>query len=95
MDTKDTMDADEGRAAERTVVVAVVNSTAAAEIIAGLLENHGISALIRGDDAGAQFPSLEPLRGVKVLVLESEAEIARAALASAEPLDEDEAPPQE
>jgi hypothetical protein len=79
--------------AEVPEVVATANSSSAAELIASLLENHGIAAHISADDGGAQLPSLDPLRGVKVFVRPSDAAAARAILDAVEPLLEDEAPP--
>ncbi len=48
-------------------VVAVVGSRIEAEIIVGLLEEHGIKARLSADDAGGMRPDLA-VQGVRVLV---------------------------
>ena len=50
-----------------TVSVAVVASRTEAELIAGMLRSHGVSAAVSADDAGGQYPQLQ-LDGVRVLV---------------------------
>lgn len=89
------MNDDDARAADSTEIVATANSAAEATLIAGLLENHGIATIVRGDDAGAQVPSLDPLRGVKVLVASADAARARALIEGVEPLAEGVEPPQD
>ncbi len=39
-----------------------------AEIAAGLLESEGIEAMVMADDAGGAYPSLQFVRGVRLLV---------------------------
>ena len=48
-------------------VVAVVGSRIEAEIVVGLLEEHGIRARVSADDAGGMRPDLA-VQGVRVLV---------------------------
>jgi type III secretory pathway lipoprotein EscJ len=57
-------------------VVAVVGSRIEAELVVGLLQEHGISARVSADDAGGMRPDLA-VQGVRVLV---DAEDARIAL---------------
>ena len=49
-----------------TVSVAVVASRTEAELIAGMLRSHGVSAAVSADDAGGQYPQMQI--GVRVLV---------------------------
>jgi tetraacyldisaccharide-1-P 4'-kinase len=49
------------------VSVAVVSSRIEAQLIVGLLQSHGLSAIVVADDAGGQEPQLQ-LDGVHVLV---------------------------
>jgi hypothetical protein len=66
-----------------TVSVAVVTSRTEAELIVGLLRNHGLRAASAADDAGGQEPQLQ-LQGVHVLVAASDEAAARRLLAAAE-----------
>ena len=50
-----------------TVSVAVVTSRTEAELIAGMLRSHGVSAAVSADDAGGQYPQMQA-EGVRVLV---------------------------
>jgi hypothetical protein len=50
-----------------TVSVAVVASRTEAELIAGMLRSHGVSAAVSADDAGGQYPQMQ-VEGVRVLV---------------------------
>ena len=50
-----------------TVSVAVVTSRTEAELIAGMLRSHGVSAAVSADDAGGQYPQMQ-VKGVRVLV---------------------------
>ena len=63
-----------------TVTVAVVTSRTEAELIVGLLRNHGIEAAFAADDAGGVEPQLQ-LEGVRVLVPASDETTARRLLA--------------
>jgi predicted Fe-Mo cluster-binding NifX family protein len=64
-----------------TVSVAVVASRTEAELIAGLLRSHGVSAAVSADDAGGQYPQLQA-EGVHVLVAPSDEAAAREVLAA-------------
>ena len=63
------------------VVVAVVTSRAAAELIVGLLRSNGLRAAVSADDAGGQEPQLQ-LQGVRVLVDPMDEAAARRILAA-------------
>ena len=65
------------------VTVAVVGSRIAAELIVGLLVDHGLSAALSADDAGGQEPQLQ-LQGVRVLVASRDEAAARQVLAALE-----------
>jgi hypothetical protein len=65
------------------VTVAVVGSRIAAELIVGLLVDHGLSAALSADDAGGQEPQLQ-LQGVRVLVASRDEAAARQVLAAVE-----------
>ena len=65
-----------------TVSVAVVGSRTEAEVIAGMLRSHGVSATVSADDAGGQSPQMQR-EGVHVLVAPSDEASARRLLADA------------
>jgi len=65
----------------RTVPVAVVSSRTEADIIAGLLQSHGIEAFVSAGDAGGQEPQWQ-LKGVRVLVAPADAADAQELLAA-------------
>jgi hypothetical protein len=65
-----------------TVSVAVVASRTEAELIAGMLRSHGVSAAVSADDAGGQYPQMQ-VDGVQVLVAPSDEASARQLLAVA------------
>ena len=67
----------------RTVSVAVVSSRTEAELIVGLLQSHGLWAVVAADDAGGQEPQLQ-LDGVRVLVSRADEDTARQLLATAD-----------
>ncbi|MDD5621747.1 MAG: hypothetical protein WC549_06345 [Actinomycetota bacterium] len=48
-------------------IVKVFNSRIEAEIARGYLESFGIETEILSDDAGQNYPSLQNIRGVKLL----------------------------
>jgi hypothetical protein len=48
---------------------------------AGLLEAEGIYALVSADDAGGAYPSLQYLRGVRLIVFPEDEARAREILA--------------
>ena len=60
-----------------TAVVAEVSSTVEAQLIAGLLESHGIAARVSSDDAGGQEPQWQLTEGVRVLVAVEDEDAAR------------------
>ncbi|HEY5986534.1 MAG TPA: hypothetical protein VIV12_09175, partial [Streptosporangiaceae bacterium] len=66
-----------------SVPVAVVGSRIEAELIVGLLRNHGLRAAMSADDAGGQEPPLQ-IQGVRVLVTPSDEASARRLLAAAD-----------
>ena len=59
--------------------VARVGSTVEAQLMAGMLEAHGIRAIVSADDAGGLEPQLQAA-GVRVLVANDDASEARALL---------------
>jgi hypothetical protein len=65
-----------------TVSVAVVASRTEAEVIAGMLRSHGVSASVSADDAGGQYPQMQ-IEGVRVLVAPADEVSARRLLAAA------------
>lgn len=65
-------------------VAAVVGSRQEAELIVGMLNNHGIHAVVSADDAGRVEVALQA-QGVRVLVPDSEVTRARHLL-GAEPV---------
>jgi type III secretory pathway lipoprotein EscJ len=62
-----------------TVVAAVVGSRQEAELIVGMLKNHGIRAALSADDAGGVDLALQA-QGVRVLVADEDAPRARQLL---------------
>ena len=64
-----------------SVPVAVVSSRTEADLIVGLLNTHGVSAVVVADDVGGQEPQLQ-LEGVHVLVAPGDADAFTRALAS-------------
>jgi hypothetical protein len=77
-------DPDASAANEATSVpVTVVTSRTEAELIAGMLRNYGLRAVVSADDAGGQDPQLQ-VQGVRVLVTPSDEAAARELLAAAE-----------
>ena len=63
-----------------SVPVAVVSSRTEADLIVGLLNTHGVSAVVVADDVGGQEPQLQ-LEGVHLLVAPGDADVARRLLA--------------
>jgi len=53
---------------DKLPVAKVFNSRIEAEIARGYLESFGIKTEIISDDAGQNYPSLQSIRGVKLLV---------------------------
>jgi hypothetical protein len=66
-----------------SVPVAVVASRIEAELIVGLLDGHGLRAVVSADDAGGQYPQWQR-DGVRVLVRPSDEASARRLLAAAD-----------
>ena len=64
------------------VPVAVVTSRTEAELIAGMLRNNDLRAVVSADDAGGQEPQLQA-QGVRVLVAPADAAAARQLLDAA------------
>ena len=64
------------------VPVAVVASRVEADLIAGLLRNNGLRAVVSADDAGGLEPQLQ-VYGVRVLVAAADEAPARQVLAAA------------
>lgn len=48
------------------------NSTTEANLVKAKLESEGIEALVQADDLGSTTPTLSVVRGVRVLVRESD-----------------------
>jgi len=71
-----------------SVPVALASSRIEAELIAGMLRNNGLRAVVSADDAGGQEPPLQ-IQGVRVLVPPADEALARQLLADA---DADDAP---
>jgi hypothetical protein len=63
-----------------SVPVASVASRIEAELIAGMLRNNGLPAVVSADDAGAQQPQLQA-QGVRVLVTPADEGLARRLIA--------------
>lgn len=62
-----------------SITVSVVNSRAEAELIAGMLQNHGIKARVSADDLGGVDLALQA-QGVRILVSASDELEARELL---------------
>jgi hypothetical protein len=77
------------QANDKTTIVAMYGTRRDAEMARDQLDDEGIRALITADDAGGMHPQLQPARGVKLRVLEHQAEAAHAALADAGLLPDD------
>jgi hypothetical protein len=60
------------------VEAARVGSTFEAQLIVGMLDAHGINAIVSADDAGGLEPQLQVTDGVRVLVAASDLVEARA-----------------
>ncbi len=70
------------------IVLQTFPSRMEAEIVAGLLESEGIEARVLADDAGGAYPSLQFVRGVRLLVAAEDQYRAREILRDmAEPVD--------
>ena len=70
------------------VVLETFSSRIEAEMAAGLLESEGVPALVLADDAGGAYPSLQFVRGVRLLVAAEDQYRAREILKDmAEPVE--------
>jgi len=70
------------------VVLETFSSRIEAEMAAGLLESEGVPAMVMADDAGGAYPSLQFVRGVRLLVAAEDQYRAREILrAMEEPLE--------
>jgi len=65
-----------------TVSVAVVASRSEAELFAGMLRSHGVSAAVSADGAAGRYPQMQ-LEGVRVLVAPADVASTRQLLAVA------------
>jgi hypothetical protein len=81
-DTERGQSGDQGQPAAGLVPVAVVASRVEADLIAGLLRNNGLRAVVSADDAGGLEPQLQ-VYGVRVLVAAADEAPARQVLAAA------------
>ncbi len=66
-----------------SITVSVVNSRAEAELIAGMLRNHGIKARVSADDLGGVDLALQA-QGVRILVSAADEQEARTLLGESE-----------
>ena len=74
------------------VTVAVVNSRAEAELIAGMLRNNGIEAYVSADDLGGVDLALQA-QGVRIIVSETDKQSAKELLAHSTPVMSKSKPP--
>jgi len=65
-------------------VLEVYQDKTEAEIVKALLESSGIKVILAADDAGGFYPSMDALRGVKLIVDETDYEEALSILNSRE-----------
>ena len=70
------------------VLIKEVGDEAEAQVVMGLLRANGIEPQLMEDDGGDQFPSLEPVRGVKIFVPIDQAELAQSLLSAPNPPDD-------
>jgi len=66
-----------------SVPVTVASSRIEAELLVGMLRSNGVRAVISADDVAGLEPQLQ-IQGVRVLVVPSDAELARRLLADAQ-----------
>jgi predicted Fe-Mo cluster-binding NifX family protein len=69
---------------EDAIVLETFPNRIAAEMAAGLLESEGVQALVVADDAGGAYPSLQFIRGVRLMVAAEDAYRAREILKAME-----------
>ena len=53
-----------------------------AKMAAGLLESEGVAAMVLADDAGGAYPSLQFVRGVRLMVFKEDEARAQEILAA-------------
>ena len=73
------------------VVLETFSSRIEAEMAAGLLASEGVEAMVMADDAGGAYPSLQFVRGVRLMVAAEDAYRARQILKDMEEAGEQEA----
>jgi hypothetical protein len=66
------------------VEAARVGSTFEAQLIVGMLDAHGINAIVSADDAGGLEPQLQMTDGVRVLVAAEDLSAARELISEAD-----------
>ena len=66
------------------IVLETFPNRISAEMAAGLLESEGIETIVLADDAGGNYPMLQFIRGVRLLVAPEDAAQAREILAAME-----------
>lgn len=66
-----------------SITVSIVNSRAEAELVAGMLRNHGINARVSADDLGGVDLALQA-QGVRILVPTADEHQARRLLGESE-----------
>ncbi len=70
------------------IVLETFSNRIEAEIAAGLLESEGVEAMVMADDAGGAYPSLQFVRGVRLMVAAEDQYRAREFLTDmAEPVE--------
>ena len=72
------------------IVLETFFSRIEAEMAAGLLESEGVEAMVLADDAGGAYPSLQFVRGVRLMVAAEDAYRARMILKDMEEAGEQE-----
>ncbi|MEM8484103.1 MAG: hypothetical protein AAF564_01080 [Bacteroidota bacterium] len=75
-------------ALDKTVVVSTFLSRMEAEVAREYLADMNVEAFVSADDAGGMHPQLQQVHGVKLMVLDSQAESAYALLQEANLLTE-------
>ena len=64
------------------VELRVFSDSTSAELAKGILETGGIECWLHADDCGGMYPSMDMVRGVSLLVRDSEYDTAKALLAA-------------
>jgi hypothetical protein len=67
------------------VVIAIVSSRVEAELIVGMLREHGVDAVMSADDLGGVDMALQ-MQGVRVLISKEDESAARQLLNQHEPM---------